>query len=94
MALNFFCLICFSYHDISKSIHVVTNGSVSFLLWLSSIPLYICTISSLSNHLLKDTSVHSDSLLEAMSHVTDVSSHMAQASAGLSAGPEQRMMGK
>ena len=28
---------------ISRSIHVVTNGVISFFSWLSSIPLYVCT---------------------------------------------------
>ena len=30
---------------ISKSIHVAANGIISFFLWLSNIPLYICIIS-------------------------------------------------
>ena len=34
----------------SSSTHVVLNGTISSFLWLSSIPLYIHTISSLSNH--------------------------------------------
>ena len=33
---------------ISRSIHVAANGIISFFLWLSNIPLYICTTSSLS----------------------------------------------
>ena len=36
---------------VSRSIHVSTNDSISFLLWLGNIPLYICTTSSLSIHL-------------------------------------------
>ena len=32
---------------ISRSIHVAVNGIISFFLWLSSIPLYICTTSFL-----------------------------------------------
>jgi len=30
---------------IFRSIHVATNGIISFFLWLSNIPLYICTLS-------------------------------------------------
>ena len=33
---------------ISRSILVLANGVTSFFLWLSSIPLYLCTIFSLS----------------------------------------------
>ena len=36
---------------ISRSIRVATNGIISLLLWLSSVPLYMCT-TSLSIHLL------------------------------------------
>ena len=43
----------------SKSIHVVTSGKILFFLWLSNIPLYVCTTSSLSIHLLMDTYVAS-----------------------------------
>ena len=39
---------------ISRSICVATNGIISFL-WLSNIPLYIDTVSSLSIHLLVNT---------------------------------------
>ena len=39
----------------SKFIHVVANGKISFFLWLSSIPLYICTTAPLSTHLLMGT---------------------------------------
>ena len=35
----------------SSCIHVATNGIISFLLWLSSIPLYMCTTFSLSTRL-------------------------------------------
>ena len=39
---------------ISRSIHVAANTVISSFIWLSNIPLYICTISSLSIPLLKD----------------------------------------
>ena len=39
---------------ISGSIHVAANGIISFFLWLSSIPLYLYTTSSLSVHLSMD----------------------------------------
>ena len=39
----------------SRSIHLTTNNSISFLLWLSNIPLYTCATSSLSIHLSMDT---------------------------------------
>ena len=39
---------------ISRSIHVAANGIISFFLWLSNIPLCICTISSLSSPLWMD----------------------------------------
>ena len=49
--------ICLSLSDltllsmiISVSIHVTADGIISFSLWLSSIPLYICTTSSLPIH--------------------------------------------
>ena len=38
----------------SRSIKVVSNGIISFFLWLSIISLYIYTISSLFIHLLMD----------------------------------------
>ena len=38
----------------SKSMHVVANGKISFLLWLSDISLCTCTTSSVSIHLLMD----------------------------------------
>ena len=50
MVLVFVCLSLLSV-IISRSIPVATNGIISFLLGLSSIPLYICTTSSLSIHL-------------------------------------------
>ena len=42
-----------------RSIHVAAKGKTSFFLWLSSIPFYIYTTSSLSIHLLMDTYVAS-----------------------------------
>ena len=39
---------------ISSSIHVATNGIILFFLWLSGIPLYTGTTSSLSIHLSMD----------------------------------------
>ena len=39
----------------SRSTHVATSGKMPFFLWLGNIPLCICTISSLSIHLLMDT---------------------------------------
>ena len=39
----------------SRSIHVIENGKVTLYLWLSNIPLYIYTTSSLSVNLLMDT---------------------------------------
>nr|KAF6475038.1 hypothetical protein HJG63_011131 [Rousettus aegyptiacus] len=53
--LNFFQLISLSM-IISKSIHVVTNGSISSL-HTANIPLCIYTTASLPSHLSKDTSV-------------------------------------
>ena len=47
----FFFLIHFTPMTESRSIHISTNDTVSFLLWLSNIPLYICITSSLSIHL-------------------------------------------
>ena len=38
----------------SRFIHVVANGTVPLFVWLSSIRLYICTTSRLSNYLPKD----------------------------------------
>ena len=48
--LSFF--ICIISHSIipSRSIHVVTSGKISYFLWLTIIPLYINTISSLFIH--------------------------------------------
>ena len=28
-----------------RSIHIAANGIISFFVWLSNIPLYICTVS-------------------------------------------------
>ena len=39
---------------LSRSIHVPANDTISFLFWLSNIPLYVCTTSSLSIALLMD----------------------------------------
>ena len=42
---------------VSRTIHVAAAGIISFFLWLSNIPLYICTTSSICTmpiHLLKD----------------------------------------
>ena len=39
---------------ISRFIHVATNGFISFFLWLSNIPLCICSTSSLSPSLSMD----------------------------------------
>ena len=47
---------------ISRSINVAANG-ILFFLWLSSIPLYICTTTSLSIHLSMDIKVASMSWL-------------------------------
>jgi len=43
-----------SLQSISSCIYVGANGIISFFLWLSSIPLCICTTSSLWMHLLTD----------------------------------------
>jgi len=51
--LSFFFWLSSLSLIISGSIHVVANGIFSFL-WLSNIPLCICTISSLSISLLMD----------------------------------------
>ena len=44
--------ICFSLSDllhsvmtVSRSVHVSVNGTILFLLWQSSVPLYVCTTS-------------------------------------------------
>ena len=39
---------------ISRSIHVAANGTISFFLWQSTIPLHIWTTSSLSIYLSVD----------------------------------------
>ena len=49
----FLCLSSFATIN-SMSIHVVANGIISFILWLSSIPLYIGTTSSLFIRLSMD----------------------------------------
>ena len=46
MMFVFHCLTSLST-IISRSIHVVANGIISFFLWLSNIPWYICTTFSL-----------------------------------------------
>ena len=52
--------ICFSLSDLShsvtdsRSIHLTTNNSISFL-FMANIPLYICATSSLAIHLSVDT---------------------------------------
>ena len=38
----------------NRFIHLIRTDSNAFFLWLCSIPLYICTIGSLSIHLLMD----------------------------------------
>ena len=45
--------ICFSLSDLigSRFIHLTRTDLNSFFLWLSNIPLYICSTSSLSIHL-------------------------------------------
>ena len=62
--------ICFSLSDLLPSVWQSLGPSTSLLrtqfrsfLWLSDIPLYICATSSLSIHLLMDTSVTSMSWL-------------------------------
>ena len=40
---------------ISRSIHVGANSIISFFLWPSNIPLYVCTTSSLSTSLSADS---------------------------------------
>ena len=51
MVFVFLWLISLSM-TISRSIPVAANGIILFFLWLSNIPLYICTTSSLSIPLL------------------------------------------
>ena len=49
---------CISFHVApSRSIHVIANGRIFFFSWLNIIPLYIGTTSSVSIHLLMDTSM-------------------------------------
>ena len=47
----------------SRSNYVVSNVKISFLLWLSNIPLYICTPAILSTHLWLGTWAASKSWL-------------------------------
>ena len=55
MAFVLLCLTYFTQHNpLSRSIHVVADGKVSFFFWLSNIPLYMCT-TSVSIHLLLGT---------------------------------------
>ena len=42
---------------ISRFIHVAANGIILLFLWLSNIPLYICTMSSLSIRQSMDTEI-------------------------------------
>jgi len=56
------CLISLST-TVSGVIHVVAKALFCSFLWLSSTPLYICTTSSLSIHLLMDMYVVSMSWL-------------------------------
>ena len=42
---------------IFRAIHVAADGIISFFLWLSRIPLYVCTTSSLSIHLLMEIGI-------------------------------------
>ena len=58
----FHCLTLLSM-IVSKSIHVATKNIVSFFLWLSNIPLCICTTYSLYISLLTDILVDSMSWL-------------------------------
>ena len=55
---NIFVFLCLTLSDllylIARSIYDAANGIVSFFLWLSSVPLYICTVSSLSIPLSMD----------------------------------------
>ena len=62
MYVNYICFssLCMT---LSRYIHISANGTVLFLLWLSNIPLYTCTTSSLSISLLIDTQAVSMSWL-------------------------------
>ena len=44
----FLCLIYFNSVWVSRFIHVAAKSIILFFLWLSNIPLYTCTSSSLS----------------------------------------------
>ena len=57
-----FCLTSLSM-TLSRSIHVAANGFISFCLWLSNIPLGICTTTSSPIPLSMDTQVASTSWL-------------------------------
>ena len=61
-----FFLLCPSISlsmTVSRSIHVAANGFISFCLWLSNIPLGICTTTSSPIPLSMDTQVASTSWL-------------------------------
>ena len=58
----FLFLTYFTLYD-KLQVHLTANNSISFLLRLSNIPLYICATSSLSIHLAMDTQVASMSWL-------------------------------
>ena len=49
-----FWLISLCIITLSRFIHVSTNNPILFFIWLTNIPLYICTWSSLSIPLLMD----------------------------------------
>ena len=55
---NIFVFLCLTLSDllylIARSIYDAANGIISFFVWLNSIPLYICTKSSLSIPLSMD----------------------------------------
>ena len=56
------CLLTSLSMIISRSIHLAANGMISCL-WLDNIPLYACTMSSLSVDLSVDISAASMSRL-------------------------------
>ena len=60
------CYTCFSLSDLLNSIQLTSGSSTSLeltqiysFLWLSNIPLYICTTTSVSIHLLMDIQIGS-----------------------------------
>lgn len=53
--ISFVSLNCFPQHDTFKIHPYCHRWQYFILLWLSGIPLYICTTPSLSNQPLKDT---------------------------------------